>query len=152
MTEMGEICGARVRRGRLLVQVAGLVFYLLAVQALLTAGVGLDVYFSGGSSSDLLLPAASVLMAGAYAVVGYLLRRYRVWARNFAFAFGAVSMFAFPVGTILGGLVVLCIGLANRAHVFARSAPRPLPAPPVAIEEEALVLRFEQEFATESVG
>jgi hypothetical protein len=145
--------GLSVRNATRLVQAAGLIFYLLAVQALLTAGVGLDVYFSGGSSSDLLLPATSAVLAACYAVVGYFLRRYRVWARNFAFAFAAVSLFAFPEGTILGVLVVLCIARANRDQVFPkrpRTAPTAVPA--AEIQEEAVVLRFEPELAAERVG
>ena len=145
---------SRVRNATRLVQAAGLIFYLLAVQALLTAGVGLDVYFSGGSASDLLLPATSAVLAACYAVVGYFLRRYRVWARNFAFAFAAMSLFAFPVGTILGVLVVLCIDRANRVRVFpTRRRPAPAAVSPAAeILEEAAVLRFEPELAAEHVG
>lgn len=148
MTE-ATVLATEVRRGRLLLQIAGFIFYLMAVQALMTAGVGLNVYFAGGSSADLLLPAASVLLAGCYVVVGFFLRRCRVWARNFAFAFAAVSLFAFPVGTVLGALVLLFIDGANRARVFPG---RIQPAPPVAIEEEAPVLRFEPDLATEHAG
>ncbi len=138
--------GSRLRNATRLVQAAGLIFYLLAVQALLTAGVGLHVYFTGGSSSDLLLPATSAVLAACYAVVGYFLRRHRVWARNFAFAFSAVSLFAFPVGTILGLLVVLCIHRANRRRVF------PTRRRAAEILEEAAILRFEPELAAERVG
>lgn len=152
MMETAACPGSRVRNAIRLVQAAGLIFYLLAMQALLTAGVGLNVYFSGRSSADLWLPATSALLAACYAVVGYFLRRYRVWARNFAFAFALVSLFAFPVGTVLGVLVVLCIGSANRGAVFLpRRRTPPIAAPAVAIEEEALVLRFEPELA-ERVG
>lgn len=145
--------GSNVRNATRLVQAAGLIFYLLAVQAMLTAGVGLYVYFTGGSSSDLLLPATSAVLAVCYAVVGYFLRRYRLWARNFAFAFAAVSLFAFPAGTILGVLVVLCIGWANRGQVFPtrrRAAPAAVGA--AEIQEEAVLLRFEPELAAERVG
>lgn len=156
--QTGAVEERQERRGRLLARIAGFIFYLLAVQALLTAGVGLNVYFAGGSSSDLLLPVASAVLAGCYALVGYFLRRYRVWARNFAFAFAAVSLFAFPIGTALGALVVLCIDQANRANVFSQRAPSPVPAPAptvavaVAVEEEAAVLRFEPELATDHIG
>ena len=144
--------GSEVRNARRLVQVSGLTFYLLAVQALVTAGVGVDVYLSGGAAQDLLLPATSALLAVCYTVVGYFLRRYRVWARNFAFAFAAVSLFAFPVGTVLGVLVVLCIDRANRARVFLVQRPAAAASPSVAVEEEAPVLRFEPELAAERVG
>lgn len=164
MTETGATQGTQGRRGRLLAQVAGFTFYLLAVQALLTTGVGLSVYFAGGSSSDLLLPAASAFLAGCYVVVGYFLRRYHVWARNFAFAFAAVSLFAFPVGTALGAFVILCIDQANRANVFQKAPGRVLilameeepsalrQEPKLAIPEEAAVLRFEPELAANQVG
>jgi hypothetical protein len=146
---------AEVRNARRLVQAAGLLFYIAALQALLTAGVGVDVYLSGGAAQDLALPATSALLAVSYTVVGYFLRRYWVWARNFAvafaFAFAAVSIFAFPVGTVLGGLVVLCIDRANRAGVFPVRRPAPAPAPRVAVEE-APVLRFEPELAAERAG
>ena len=145
MMQTGATQGAQDRRGRLLAQVAGFTFYLLAAQALLTAGVGLNVYFAGGASSDLLLPAASALLAGCYAVIGYFLRRYRMWARNFAFAFAAVSLFAFPVGTALGAFVILCIDRANRANVFMQKPRQPAPEPILAFEEPAAVLRFEPE-------
>ena len=152
MTERGLIRGSEVCNARWLVQAAGLVFYLLSVQALLTAGVGLNVYFSGGSSSDLWLPAISVLLAACYVCVGYFLRRYRIWARNFAFAFAVVSLFAFPVGTILGVLVVLCIDRANRARVFLEQRRVVPPAMEPALEENALILRFEPDLVAESVG
>ncbi|MEP6993477.1 MAG: hypothetical protein ABI968_03070 [Acidobacteriota bacterium] len=144
--------GAEIRNARRLVQVAGLTFYLLAVQALLTAGVGLDVYLSGHATSDLLLSTTSALLAACYALVGYFLRRYRVWARNFAFAFAAVSMFAFPVGTVLGVLLVLCIDRANRGRVFLERRRAPRHAAPISpIEENAPILRFEPELAAERV-
>ena len=152
------------RRGRTIARIAGLVFYLFAVQALLTAGVGLEVYFGGGSASDLLLPAASAVLAGCYAFVGFYLRRYRVLARNFAFAFAAAILFAFPYGTALGGFVVLCIALANRFGAFgtrpiAAKAPRPIVVPaapfvpiPAVLVGEAPVSSYELEFASEHAG
>ena len=154
MRDAGRVPEAGVRWGRLLLQIAGFIFYLLSVQAMLTAGVGLEVYFAGGAPTDLLLPAASGLLAVCYFAVGYFLRRYRIGARNFAFAFAAVSLFAFPIGTILGGLIMLCIDRANRARVFgAQQAVRqPAPLPSAAFEEEAPLLRFEPEFAPEHAG
>ena len=112
------------RKGRALARIAGLVFYLFGAQALLTAAVGLEVYFGGGSAADLLLPAASVLLAGCYVCVGFYLRRYGLWARNFAFAFSAAIVFAFPYGTAVGAFVVLCIAQANRAGAFGTPARR----------------------------
>lgn len=135
------------RNARRLVQAAGLIFYLLAVQGVAAAGVGAHVYFSGGSVQDLLLPATGGVLAVCYAIVGFYLRRYRLWARNFAFAFAAVSLFFFPVGTVLGALIVLCIDRANRARVFP-SRRRPVPATSAAVLEEAAPpLRFEPEIA-----
>jgi hypothetical protein len=153
------------RKGRTLARIAGLVFYLFSAQALLTAGVGLQVYFSGGSATDLLLPAASVALAVCYGFVGYYLRRYRVWARNFAFAFSAALVFAFPYGTALGALVVLCLARANRAAAFgsrpvAAEADLPVaptqpaafvPVPLLAVEEAALP-SLELEYASEHAG
>lgn len=144
------------RNARRLVQAAGFIFYLLAAQALVTAGVGIHVFLSGGSAADLLLPATSALLAGCYAAVGFCVRRYRLWARNFAFAFAAISLFAFPVGTVLGLLVVLFIDHANRARLFPvspRPAARPVsPMAPAPVEEDAPVLRFEPDLATERAG
>jgi hypothetical protein len=152
------------RRGRILARIAGLVFYLFAAQALLTAAVGLEVYFGGGSAADLLLPAASVMLAGCYAFVGFFLRRYRVWARNFAFAFSAVILFAFPYGTALGSFVVLCVVLANRADAFgtrpvAARPVRPASAKPLPLVPRASIAAdgtplpaFELEFASEHAG
>jgi hypothetical protein len=153
MSEKGLKSGPEVRNARVLVQAAGLIFYLLAVQALFTAGVGLDVYFKGGSASDLLLPATSFVLAASYVLIGYFLRRYRVWARNFAFAFAAVSLFAFPAGTILGVLVVLCIGRASRGGVFLQLRGTSIAAPAAveALEDEP-ILRLEPELATEHAG
>lgn len=153
------------RKGRTLARIAGLIFYLFSAQALLTAGVGLQVYFGGGSAPDLLLPAASVALAVCYGFVGYYLRRYRVWARNFAFAFSAALVFAFPWGTALGAFVVVCLARANRAAAFgarpvaAQSAVPPLSARPEAFVpvpllagEEAPVPSLELEFASEHAG
>ncbi len=149
VTEVGR--GPEVRNARRLVQAAGLTFYLLAVQGLVAAGVGAHVYFSGGRFQDLLLPAAGGLLAVCYAFVGFHLRRHRLGARNFAFAFAAVSLFVVPVGTVLGALIVLCLDRANRARVFPvrRSAPlRAVPAVPIEpIEEAAPLLQFEPDLA-----
>ncbi len=154
-----------VRKGRTLARIAGLVFYLFSAQALLTAAVGLQVYFSGGSAVDLLLPAASVALAVCYGFVGFYLRRYRLWARNFAFAFSAALVFAFPWGTALGAFVVVCLARANRAAAFgarpvaAQSVPPPLAGRPEAFVpvpllagEEAPVPSLELEFASEHAG
>ena len=127
---------AEARNARRFVQAGGLIFYLLAVQGLMAFGVGLYVFFSGGGGQDLVLPVTGAILAACYAVVGYFLRRYRVWARNFAFTFAAVSVFAFPVGTVLGALIGLCIDRANRAGAFPS---RPRRAEPEA-EEMPLLL------------
>jgi hypothetical protein len=135
-----------IRSARRLVQVAGLIFYLLAVQGLAAAGVGAHVYLSGGSVHDLLLPATGGVLAVCYAIVGFHLRRYRLWARNFAFAFAAVGLFFFPVGTVLGALIVLCLDRANRARLFPAPAPEAVPLPLVEAESAPLLL-FEPELA-----
>ncbi len=144
VTQAGRTSNGRA--GRRLVQVAGFIFYLLAVQALVTAAVGAHVYFTVGRRSDLLLPVLSSILASGYAVVGYNLRRYRLWARNFAFAYAAISLFAFPVGTGLGLLIVGCVAGANRFGVFP--ALRRRPVKPV---EEFPLLRFEPELVAEQV-
>jgi hypothetical protein len=130
---------ADARNARHFVQAGGLIFYLLAVQGLMAFGVGLYGFLSGGGGQDLVLPATGAILAVCYAFVGYYLRRYRLWARNFAFAFAAVSVFAFPAGTVVGALIVLCIDRANRAGVFPS---RPRPAVPEA-EPETALLRFD---------
>ena len=123
-----------------LTRAVGFAFYLLAVQALLTAAVGISVFLSGRIASDLILPAASIVLAGAYVAVGYHLRRYHLWARNFAFAFASISLIAFPVGTGLGLVIVACLVNANRAGIF--------PSLRRAVPEEPL-LRFEPELVAE---
>ena len=133
LTIAGE---ALLRRGRRFVQTAGLIFYGLAAQGLLTAGVGVYLYFDGESRGDLLLPATGAILAVCYAFVGYQLRRHRLWARNFGFAFAGISLFAFPVGTILGAVIALCLDRGNRAGIFPRQR-RPIPAVAVPATEES---------------
>ena len=134
LTIAGE---ATLRKGRRFVQAAGLIFYGLAAQGLLTAAVGWYLFVDAESPGDLLLPATGAILAVCYACVGYQLRRHRLWARNFAFAFAGISLFAFPVGTVLGGVIALCLDRGNRAGVFPRQR-RPMPAvPAVAVEESA---------------
>ncbi len=147
--------GAPGTRGaRRLVQLAGFVFYLLAVQGLFTAGVGAHVYLKGGSAHDLWLPVMGGALAICYVLVGFYLRRYRTSARNFAFAFAAVGLFFFPIGTLLGALIVVCIDRANRAGVFP---PRTIqPSAPAAatfdVEDALPVLRFEPDLTAEQAG
>jgi hypothetical protein len=135
-----------VRRAKRFVQAAGLIFYILAVQGLIAAGVGAHVYFMAGDAPDLVLPATGGLLAICYAAVGFSLRRYRLSARNFAFAFAVISLFAFPVGTVLGSLIVVCIDRANRAGIFPQRR-RPEPAPAEEAVENAPLLVFEPGFA-----
>ena len=149
LTEAGR--AADVRNARRLVQAAGLVFYLLSVQGIFAAGVGAYVYLRGGSASDLILPATGAALAVSYAVVGYQLRRYRIWARNFAFVFSVIGIFFFPVGTVLGSVIVLGIDRANRAGLFP-ARPAPLGAPVAAAEEGAALVRFEPDLTAESAG
>jgi len=144
---------SEIRNARRLVQAAGLIFYVLSAQGLIAAGVGAYVYFQGGHASDLVLPATGAALAVAYAVVGYFLHRYWDWARNFAFVFSAIGVFFFPIGTVLGSVIVLCIDRANRAGLF------PPPAHVLAQQEEAAsaeekasVLRLEPDFSAESAG
>ena len=143
----------KIRRGKRFAQAAGLIFYILAAQGLLAAGVGAYVYFAGGSVQDLLLPGTGAVLAACYAGVGFHLRRYQLWARNFAFAFAAISLFALPVGTVLGSLIILCVDRANRAGVFPLRRPAPA-VPLAAIEENAPLLRFEPGLglASEQIG
>jgi len=131
--------GAHVSRR--LVQVVGFLFYLLAVQALVTAAVGLSVFWTARKASDLALPAISLVLAGSYAAIGYHLRRYRLWARNFAFALAGVSLLAFPVGTGLGLVVVAALAYASRAGLF--------PSLRQAKPDESPLLRFEPDLAGE---
>jgi hypothetical protein len=126
---------------RRLMHAVGFVFYLLAVQALLTAAVGVSVFWSARSASDLVLPAISLVLAGTYAAVGYHLRRCRLWARNFAFAFAAIALLAFPFGTGIGLFVIATVAYANRAGVFPKLR-RPAP-------DESPLLRFEPELVPE---
>ncbi len=133
LTSAGE---ALQRKGRRFVQAAGLIFYGLAAQGLLTAGVGVYLFFDGESGGDLLLPATGAVLAVCYAFVGYQLRRHRLWARNFGFAFAGISLFAFPVGTILGAVIALCLDRGNRAGIFPRQR-RPVPAVAVAAAEDS---------------
>jgi chromate transport protein ChrA len=121
-----------------LVQIGGFIFYLLAAQAMITAAVGVSVFWSTRSASDLLLPATSVLLAAAYVAIGYSLRRHRLWARNFAFAFATMSLFAFPFGTAVGLAIAGCVASGNRAGIFP-SLRRSIP-------EAGPLLRFEPEF------
>ncbi len=138
------------RIARRMVQFAGFVFYLLSVQALVTAGVGVHVFVTGGSAQDLLLPCMSGILACCYVLVGFHLRRYRLWARNFAFAFAGTSVFAFPVGTGLGLVIVGLVAGANRARLFPQL--RRHPAAAEAVEEEWPLLRFEPELFPEQAG
>ena len=135
------------RMARRMVQFAGFGFYLLAVQALVTAAIGLQIYLAEGSSRDLQLPCISGILAFSYAHVGFHLRRYRLWARNFGFAFAGISLFAVPVGTGLGLLIIGLVAGANRARIF----PEPLPRP-AAPEQEWPLLRFEPELVSEQAG
>ncbi len=132
---------SEARFARRLIQAVGFLFYLLAVQALLTAAVGISVFWSGRVASDLILPGISFVLAAAYSVVGYHLRRHRLWARNFAFAFAGIGSLAFPVGTGVGLLIMGCLASASRARVFP-SLRRPG-------AEESPLLRFEPELAVE---
>lgn len=141
-TGAGEVRTARW--GRMLVHVAGFVFYLLAVQAVMTGMVGLGVFAESHKTADLALPAVSFLLAVSYALVGYDLRRQRLWARNFAFAFAAFSLFAFPVGTGVGLFIVVCVAVGNRAGVFPRLRRVP--------REEYPLIRFEPDLVPEQAG
>ena len=138
---------SQVEGARRLVQTAGLVFYLLAVQGVFTAGVGAYVYFQGGNPDDLVLPMSGAVLAGVYAVVGYNLRRYRLWARNFALVLAAIGLFFFPVGTVLGAGLFVCLERANRAGLFPSPAPaKAFPEP----EESGLLLRLEPDLSPET--
>jgi hypothetical protein len=132
---------------RRMVQFAGFAFYLLSVQALMTAAIGLQAYLAGGRARDLLLPCVSGILACAYAHVGFHLRRYRLWARNFAFAFAGISLLAVPVGTGLGLVIIGLVAGASRARVFPQLRRRP-----AAAEEEWPLLHFEPELAAEQAG
>ena len=138
-----------VRSARRLVQLAGLLFYVLTIQALVTAGVGISVYLQGGDPRDLVLPATGFALAGSYAAVGFHLRRYRVWARNFAFVFSAIGLFFLPVGTVLGAVVVLAIDRANRAGLFPARPTQPEAAE---ADERPQLLRLEPDFTAKNAG
>ena len=144
MNETGAREARTARWGRMLVHVAGFVFYLLAVQAVMTGTVGVGVFAASHKTADIALPAVSFLLAGSYALVGYHLRRQRLWARNFAFAFAAFSLLAFPIGTGVGLLIVVCVSSGNRAGVFPRLRR-------VSSEEYPLI-RFEPELVPEQAG
>ena len=146
LTQLGRT--SEIRSARRLIQVAGFIFYVLAVQGLCTAGVGIYVFLQGGSTRDLVLPLTGGVLALCYAAAGYFLRRYRLWARNFAFAFAAVGVFFFSIGTVLGSVIVVCIDRANRAGLFpSRRAPQP---PPAEAEEAAPPLTLQPDLSAET--
>lgn len=153
LTRVGRT--SEIRSARRLVQIAGFIFYALSVQGLCTAGVGLYVFLQGGSARDLVLPLTGGLLALCYAGAGYFLRRYRLWARNFAFAFAAVGLLFFPIGTVLGSVIVVCIDRANRAGLFpSRRAPVPAAAPlgELEVEETAPLLTLQPDLSAETAG
>ena len=104
----------------------------------------------GETLEETLLASANV----SYAIIGYFLRRYWIWARNFAFVFSAIGVVFFPIGTVLGSVIVLCIDRANRAGLFPPPAHVRAQAEKKAAEaeESAPILRLEPDLSAESAS
>jgi uncharacterized Tic20 family protein len=81
-----------------------------------------------------------ILISGiALVLAGWGLLRMKQWARWLAFVLAIISLFAFPIGTVIGALIIwyLLKDDVREAFEMAGSAMLPEEAPPGEVVEEA---------------
>lgn len=110
----------------------GLVCYVIAV----LLAVIIPLLFLGFLSAYRVAPETAVLMAvmgfgftAAFALIGRGLRALESWARVAVFPVAGLFLFVFPLGTILGGVVLFFVFTSDR-YVFSRMYKEVIEATP----------------------
>ena len=114
------------------VKISAYIFYALAVIAVL--GLCASVITNGlaisaaGDNSDAMTSAAislgvggciSILFIALYGFVGYSLMKLQKWSRIAAIVLAVLALCAFPIGTIMGGIVLYYMFQPETKTVFA---------------------------------
>ena len=117
------------------VKISSYIFYAFAVLAVLglcasVVSNGLTLANAGGD--DTVMTSAgiglaigacvSILFGGLYGFVGYSLAKLQSWARIAAIILSVLALCAFPIGTIMGGIVLYFLFQPESQQAFARPA------------------------------
>ncbi|HSP17737.1 MAG TPA: hypothetical protein VLV78_23535 [Thermoanaerobaculia bacterium] len=103
------------------------IFLILAVLAGLVFVIDLLRFVSG--SPVPLRTLTQVLVAGVLAVfTARGIEAQRPWAKWLGYAQGVLSLFSFPVGTVIGIAVLIYIYRASKAGLFSQTPPVVKPA------------------------
>ena len=114
------------------VKISAYIFYAVAVIAVL--GLCASVVSNGlaisaaGNNQDAMTSAliglgvggcVSILFTALYAFVGYSLMKLQKWARIAAIVLAVLALCGFPIGTILGGIVLYFMFQQETQRAFA---------------------------------
>ena len=96
---------------------------------LVSAGLGASSAGSdemlGVIAGPLIGACVVVIFAAVYGFIGYSLMKMQTWARIAAIVVGVLALCSFPIGTILGGIVLYYMFQADVKAAF-ESAPAPM--------------------------
>lgn len=109
------------------VKISAYIFFALAALTLLgtcaiVAVIGLSIADTGGGEELIGIVFAlcfTLLFTVLYAAVGYGLLKLQSWARIAAIVLGILSLCSFPIGTILGGVVLYFMFQQENIQAFS---------------------------------
>jgi hypothetical protein len=118
------------------VKISSYIFYAFAVFAVLglcASAVSNGLTLANASGNDEVMTSAgislgvgaciSIIFAALYGFVGYSLARLQSWARIAAIILSVLALCAFPIGTIMGGIVLYFLFQPESQAAFAAARP-----------------------------
>ncbi len=101
-------------------------FYVLATLSALAAVLKLVFGITGSEPLSLVRVIVFAIVAGLAFLIGRGIENRRPWSKWVGYGYGILTLFGFPIGTLVGILIILLIYRAAKAGVFSQPAGTPV--------------------------
>src|ERR1700682_1832566 len=98
---------------------AARIFYVAAALSAAASVIFVILAFTGDRFSTPLRLLSDFAFAGLAFVTGRGIEPQRRWSKWLGYAFGVFELFNIPIGTVIGGAVIIYIHRASKAGLFA---------------------------------
>ena len=101
-------------------------FYVLATLSALAAVLKLVFAMTGSEPLSAVRVIAFAVNAGLAFLIGRGIENRRPWSRWVGYGYGVLTLLGFPIGTLVGILIILLIYRAQKAGVFSQPQGTPV--------------------------
>ena len=106
-------------------QRASRIFYVLTVLACIGIVFRIIQFLAEPGLPGVVSVVMAVVSAALAFVTARGIERQRPWAKLLGYTQGALSLFNFPIGTVIGAAVLIYLNRASKAGLFARGPAQP---------------------------